>query len=112
MSPSSIRSFTSAHGFRKQQHEADADHAPPFTFDMLAKMFLGAHKIEPSEAILAPSGDNQYGDFLLDRDLAAQWREFHHQHADVRIVAKQKHRTLTQIRRRPDNRQLTLSEGD
>ena len=93
--------------------EADADHAPPHTFDVLARLFLSARKIIPHEAMLTPPADNQFGRLLVDRELAADWREFHHGQADLRIVAKQTHRTLSQEHRaRPENRQLILrSEG-
>ena len=90
--------------------EADADHAPPFSFDVLAKTFLSARKIIPSEAMLTPPADNQFGRQLIDRTLAADWREYHHGHADMRIVAKVKHRTMSQANRpKLANRQLILS---
>jgi hypothetical protein len=45
-----------------------------------------------------------------DRELAADWRDYHHRHADMRIVAKAKHRTMSQANRpRLKNRQLVLS---
>jgi len=68
--------------------EADADHAPPFSFDVLAKTFLSARKITADEAMLTPPADNQFGRQLVDRTLAADWREYHHGHADMRIVAR------------------------
>jgi hypothetical protein len=93
--------------------QADADHAPPYTFHVLATTFLDARKIVPSETILTPPADNQFGRTLLDRDLAAAWRDFHHRHADIRIVAKTEHRTMSQRNRaRAANRQLTLRQGE
>jgi hypothetical protein len=90
--------------------EADADHAPPFSFDVLAKTFLSARKVTPDETMLTPPADNQFGRQLVNRALAADWREYHHCHADMRIVAKAKHRTMSQANRpKPANRQLILS---
>jgi hypothetical protein len=90
--------------------EADADHAPPFSFDVLAKTFLSARKITPDETMLTPPADNQFGRQLVNRALAADWREYHHCHADVRIVAKAKHRTMSRDSRpKLENRQLILS---
>jgi hypothetical protein len=92
--------------------EADADHAPPFSFDVLAKTFLSARGIIPDWNILTPPADNQFGRQLVDRALADDWREYHHHHADMRIVAKAKHRTMSQANRpRSENRQLLLPSG-
>ena len=93
--------------------EADADHAPPFSFDVLAKTFLSARKITPDEAMLTPPADNQFGRQLVDRALGDDWREYRHCHADMRIVAKAKHRTLSQANRpKLPNRQLILSANN
>jgi hypothetical protein len=89
--------------------EADADHAEPYTFHVLVTMFLGALELRVDAIRLEPLEDDQYGRRLLDRDLAAKWRRFHHQHADIRIVAKSEHRSRSQLnRRQAANRQLVL----
>jgi hypothetical protein len=93
--------------------QADADHAPPYTFDVLARTFLSARQIEADVGMITPPADNQFGRTLVDRALAADWREFHHLNADVRIVAKVQHRTMSQEnRRKVANRQLVLSPGE
>jgi len=88
---------------------ADADHAPPNTFHTLVTLFLGALDIRVEDVRLEPLEDDQFGRRLLDRDLAARWRRYHHQHADIRIVSKSEHRTRSQHnKRRAANRQLIL----
>jgi Protein of unknown function (DUF3223) len=50
--------------------QADADHAPPYTFDVLATTYLVAHEIEPDENFVG-------SDYLMaDRKHAARWRRF------------------------------------
>lgn len=89
--------------------EAHADHAPPYTFAVLAATFLNARKLFADEALLTPPADNQFGRLLRDRGLAADWREFHHKHADLRIVCKDAHASRSGLDRpRPENRQLVL----
>jgi hypothetical protein len=89
--------------------EADADHAPPYTFHVLVTTFLGARDLHTDAIRLEPLADNQYGRRLQDRELAAAWRKYHHQHADIRIVSKAEHRTRSQQnKRRAANRQLVL----
>jgi hypothetical protein len=89
--------------------EADADHAPPYTFHVLVTTFLGALDLRVDAVRLEPLEDDQHGRRLLDRDLAARWRKFHHQHADIRVVCKSEHRARSQqSKRRAANRQLIL----
>jgi hypothetical protein len=89
--------------------EAHADHAPPFTFNVLATTFLDARKLVADETLLTSPSDNQFGRLLRDRTLAADWRAFHHKHADLRIVCKLEHVTRSQLDRpQPENRQLVL----
>jgi hypothetical protein len=89
--------------------ESEAHHAPPHTLDVLAKLFLSARKIVPDWALLAPLADNEFGRSLVDRALAAEWREFHNQHADICIISTLENRKISQEgRRKADNRQLIL----
>jgi hypothetical protein len=89
--------------------EADADHAPPFTFQVLTTTFIGALSLPVDQVLFEPLEDNQWGRRLRDRGLAARWRKFHHQHADLRIVCRSEHRARSQQnRRRAANRQLVL----
>jgi hypothetical protein len=89
--------------------EADADHAPPYTFHVLATTFLGALSLPAEQVLLEPLVDEQWGRRLQDRDLAARWQDFHHRHADLRIVCRGEHQARSQQnRRRKANRQLVL----
>jgi hypothetical protein len=67
--------------------QSHADHAPPFTFHVLATTIVLARKLVASEALLTPPADNQLGRLLCDRELAADWISYHHQLAHLRIVA-------------------------
>jgi hypothetical protein len=89
--------------------QSEADHAPPYTFDVLATLFLAANGIEPDETFVL-SADNQCGCVMADRDLAERWRSYHHKHADLRIVSRAANQAIAnQYRPRPENRQLRLA---
>jgi hypothetical protein len=93
-------------------NEADADHAPPCTFQVLVTTFLSALSLPVDQVSLEPLEDNQWDRRLRERDLAARWQEFHHQNADLRIVCKSEHQARSQQhRRRAVNRQLVLPIG-
>jgi hypothetical protein len=68
--------------------EADADHAPPRTFDTLALAFLEARSIKADVTFVTPSADNQYAPKMADRELGAAWRAYHHKLAAIRVVAR------------------------
>ena len=68
--------------------QADADHAPPYTFDVLATTFLTALEIEPDENFV--QSDGKY--LMADRDLAARWRRFHHKLAHLRVISSEANR--------------------
>ena len=91
--------------------EAHADHAPPYTFYVLATTFLTARKIIPDENLLTPPADNQFGRQLRDRELAADWIAFHHQLAHLRIIlADENVRRAKMAMPRAIDRQLILPE--
>jgi Protein of unknown function (DUF3223) len=98
--------------------EAHADHALPLSFWTLAETFLrGAHVltgIELNDELLAPLVDQQFGRPLADRQLAEQWRHFHHSLAHIQIVTGEVNlRSAHLARPRPSDRQLVLPiEGD
>jgi Protein of unknown function (DUF3223) len=88
---------------------AHADHAPPFTFFALAEAFLRARKVDPAKDLLSPPADNQIGRTLCDRALAHDWRVFHHQLANLRIVAADENiRRAKMAMPRAIDRQLVL----
>jgi uncharacterized protein DUF3223 len=99
-------------GARTTIDESHADHAPPYTFQILADTFLAAREIVPDIALLTPPADNQLGRRLLDRELAADWRVYHHWWADIRVVAKSAHSARPEDRPQPKNRQLILRGND
>lgn len=75
-------------GIRISQEEAHADQAPPRSFGTLAVTFLKARGIEPDSTFVTTPGDNQYQPRLADPKLAQEWKDFHHDLATIRIVAK------------------------
>jgi hypothetical protein len=86
--------------------EARADHAPPKTLRALAIAFLEARGIDPG-AFITDSEDNQYETRIVDPELAAAWRAYHHRLAAIRIVSRGAHR-LAQGSGRAADRQLVL----
>jgi hypothetical protein len=68
--------------------EADADRAPPRTFDTLALAFLEARGIKADATFVTPSTDNQYEPRMVDRELAAAWLAYHHKLSAIRVVAR------------------------
>jgi hypothetical protein len=68
--------------------ECHADHAPPRTFNTLARAWLAAKGIEPDHTFVIDSTDNQYQPRMRDPALITEWRTFHHKMAVIRIVAK------------------------
>jgi hypothetical protein len=89
--------------------EAHADHAPPHLFAVLAKLFLAVHKIVPDRNTVTPPADNQYVPRLTDRQLADEWRSFHHEQANIRAVkalANLRNSAASKIRKK--DRQLKL----
>jgi hypothetical protein len=94
---------------RISRSEAHADHAPPHTFRTLADLFLKARKIVPGPEHVTPSRDNQYAPRLVDPELAADWRAFHHENASIRVVRKHENlRTNAVGKPKKADRQLSL----
>lgn len=86
--------------------QADADHAPPYTFDVLATTFLTALEIEPDENFVQSGG--KY--LMADRDLATRWRRFHHKLAHLRIISSEANQAAAgKYVARPEHRQLKLA---
>jgi hypothetical protein len=85
---------------------ADADHAPPYTFDVLAKTFLTALEIEPDGNFV--QSDGKY--LMADRDLATRWRRFHHKLAHLRVISSKANQAAARTHTaRPEDRQLKLA---
>jgi Protein of unknown function (DUF3223) len=93
--------------------EAHADHAPPDTFAVLASHFIAARAraFKHSSTLLKAWPDDPYRDRLADRELAEDWRRFHHHFAAIRIISIQANLTQNQGgKRNPKNRQLDLAD--
>jgi hypothetical protein len=90
--------------------QSHADHAPPFTFQVLAHSFLSAKGIVASEDLLEPSIDNQHRRRLADRELAAAWRSYHHELAHIRIVDGKANTARAEDKPRAEDRQLILNK--
>jgi hypothetical protein len=90
--------------------QSHADHAPPYTFQVLVQTFLTARDIVISEDLLEPRADNQHIRRLADRELAAAWRSYHHELAHIRIVDRDTHKARIEDQPREDDRQLDLRQ--
>jgi hypothetical protein len=90
--------------------QSHADHAPPWTFQVLAQAFLSAKGIIASEDLLEPSIDNQHRRRLADRELAAAWRSYHHELAHIRVVDAKANIARTEDKPRAEDRQLILNK--
>jgi hypothetical protein len=90
--------------------QSHADHAPPWTFQILAEAFLDVRGVAVSYDLLEPSADNQHRRRLADRALAAAWRSFHHSKADIRVVDARANTARAEDRPHPQNRQLILEQ--
>jgi hypothetical protein len=105
--------------------DADADHAPPRTFNTLALAFLEARGIDPADFV-APSTNKppnvwcqfgasararrrRYMPFIKDPELAKAWRDYHHKLAVIRVVARGPHLAQAHLSKvREKDRQLRL----
>ena len=90
--------------------QSHADHAPPWTFQVLAQAFLSAKGIVASEDLLEPSIDNQHRRRLADRELAAAWRSYHHELAHIRVVDAKVNIARAEDKPRAQDRQLDLRQ--
>jgi hypothetical protein len=90
--------------------QSHADHAPPWTFQVLAEAFLDARGVAVNYDLLEPSADNQHQRRLADRDLAAAWRSFHHSKAHIRVVDAGANTARVEDRPREEDRQLILEQ--
>jgi hypothetical protein len=90
--------------------QSHADHAPPWTFQVLAQAFLAAKGIVASEDLLEPSTDNQHRRRLADHELAAAWRSYHHELAHIRIVDASANTARAEDKPRGQDRQLILNK--
>jgi hypothetical protein len=89
--------------------QTEAHHASPWPFIVMAKAWLGAKRIVPDEDFVGYAGGDQLGPRVRDAALAAEWREFHHQHAVISIVSRDAHRReAPKSRTRKADRQLDL----
>jgi hypothetical protein len=70
--------------------ECHADHAPPYTFATLATLFIAARAgdFPQSAACFAYLPRDPHRPRLINRELAEDWRRFHHKHAHVRLVCR------------------------
>jgi hypothetical protein len=89
--------------------QSHADHAPPWTFQVLAQAFLCARGIVATEDLLEPNVDNQHRRRLADRELAAAWRSFHHELAHIRVVDAKVNIARAEDKPRAKDRQLILN---
>lgn len=66
--------------------ESHVDHAPPATFDVLIGRWLARRRLSVAEVALAPADDNQIVRALASQALSDDWRQYHSDHAALRVV--------------------------
>lgn len=71
--------------------DADVDHAPPTTFAKLMRDFLVGESLSP-EDIDVFTTDGGVTFCVRDELLRDRWREYHREHAKLRILSKKAHK--------------------
>jgi len=67
--------------------QAHVDHVPPWTFDLLIRSFLTELEIDVGDIQFQPSRDNETRTFFLDPYLASNWKKFHADNAQLRVIS-------------------------
>jgi hypothetical protein len=67
--------------------ESHIDHEPPQTFDIIAKDFIAAQKIDPQKVEILGYEDGATVKRLADRQLAGLWLIYHGLRARLRVVS-------------------------
>ena len=67
--------------------DAQVDHAPPNTFQVLLEQFLLVEELQLSDVQVSGSGDGSMDKWLTDKELAQRWDAFHYQYAKLRLIS-------------------------
>lgn len=82
-------------GQQLPKDELHVDHEAPLEFSALLSLFVDQHpklpKIDDAEVDKGTLGFNK----LKDRQLAAEWQEYHKKHAKLRLLSKEAHKKET-----------------
>lgn len=74
--------------------DADVDHAPPNTFEVLVDNWLKSLGISYEDVEIVPSPNYQEESKFLDPVLAQTWPQYHQEHAKLRVVSAFANRSL------------------
>jgi hypothetical protein len=91
------RAVCAINGSQFTIEESAADHMEPYTFNVIADMFLWHLTVVP-EVVVQPNEDNLLGCRFADRGIDTAWVKCHHRFAVLRIVSTAGHRSLRQTR--------------
>lgn len=67
-------------------YESHIDHAKPMTFEVLVRTFISAKGIEIRRSMLTEPADSQFQTSFVDDDLREEFRRFHKETVNLRIV--------------------------
>ena len=79
------------------RHNCHIDHAPPNTFAVLVGEWLADRDLATIEIT---AGDNITRHTLIDRDLAATWKRYHDDRAELRAVTPDENQNVEREQRR------------
>lgn len=79
-------------GQRISRDNCDVDHRAPLTLNRLLEDFIRLNGID----IIAVDVGSRHGTeaVFMDKSLEARWQRYHQEHADLRLLSKEGHRSL------------------
>ncbi len=75
-------------------YESHLDHKSPLTFQVIVSLFISANNISISKEMLSASTDGQFQTELLDQNIKDKFIKYHHNVADLRVIADYKNLSL------------------
>jgi hypothetical protein len=77
--------------------EAQVDHAPPNTFQVLVENFLQEEKLKLLDVQVSGAVDGSMDKWFTDQALAVRWCEFHQRYAKLRVVSAYANQSLLKV---------------
>jgi hypothetical protein len=75
-------------GKRLRWEDAHVDHAHPYYFEVLVTTFLAGRGLKPEDVPITPSRDNEVGREVTDPELVEDFRRYHRELADLRVICR------------------------
>jgi hypothetical protein len=64
------------------------DHAPPNTFDVLARRWMNENNLSLGDVQISGPQDNNYRRVMTDEEQKSSWQQFHAGHAILRVISR------------------------